>query len=377
MNIAIFTQSLGRNFGGIMQNYALQKVLRDMGHKVQTVQLNPYDYKNYACPSPFVMFIRIIKRIICKILWKETFPLFYEYTGQVKRYMSHTLYTRQFMKNNLNLYFVRDDNLVVEKGLFDCLLVGSDQVWRPRYNGKQQSHMFFDFAECWNIKRVAYAASFGVGEWEYSKKRTKVNARLAKLFDAISVREDSGVRLCREYLGVNALMVLDPTLLLDKDDYIKLIRSHQPQNNEGDMACYILDRNPAKISIVETIAKERSLNTFTICLENYVGSLSTPLPSAETWLNMFYTSRFVFTDSFHGVVFSIIFNKPFVVYGNEDRGMDRFTSLLHLFGLEERLVFSIRDYDKIKDRPIDWQKVNRILKETRVESMQFLSSALQ
>jgi len=104
MRIAIFTQPLGRNYGGILQNYALQQTLKDMGHYVKTVMLDPDDYKSYNIqPSPIVMLMRIMKRVVCKAIGKETYPLLYEYTGIVKRSRILTLYTKPFVNNNIHV----------------------------------------------------------------------------------------------------------------------------------------------------------------------------------------------------------------------------------------------------------------------------------
>ena len=107
---------------------------------------------------------------------------------------------------------------------FDAYVVGSDQVWRPTYNlGDKLFDMYLAFADGQQVKRLSYAASFGVDKWEYSDDQTRICSELAKQFDAISVREKSGVKLCADNLGVDAIHVLDPTMLLDPSDYNKLI----------------------------------------------------------------------------------------------------------------------------------------------------------
>ena len=103
------------------------------------------------------------------------------------------------------------------EGEYDAFIVGSDQVWRPSYN-QHLEQAFLNFTENWkNVKRIAYAASFGVDNWEFTKKQTKECKRLVQKFDFVSVREDTAVNLCKEHLGIEATHVLDPTLLLSAD----------------------------------------------------------------------------------------------------------------------------------------------------------------
>ena len=110
---------------------------------------------------------------------------------------------------------------------FDGYIVGSDQVWRPRYCKKTLMNNFLDFTNGINVKRLSYAASFGVDSWEFTKDETTKCAELIKTFNAISVREASAVDLCKQYLGVESKQVLDPTLLLSSEDYINMYYSRE------------------------------------------------------------------------------------------------------------------------------------------------------
>ena len=113
----------------------------------------------------------------------------------------------------LNKYFAEEH--------FDCFMVGSDQVWRPRYSPCITDYFLKEIPVNTKALKIAYAASFGTSNWEFSEEDTLECARLAKLFDKISVREKSGIRLCQENLGIQAQYVLDPTLMLDAGDYIR------------------------------------------------------------------------------------------------------------------------------------------------------------
>lgn len=120
---------------------------------------------------------------------------------------------------------------LTQKYGLDAYVVGSDQVWRPAFNlGPRLGNMFLDFAGD-DVKKISYAASFGCKEWEYTEEQERMCGKLAKRFDAISVREASGVDLCKEHFGVDATLVLDPTLLLNKEDYGKVCHDVPKRRN--------------------------------------------------------------------------------------------------------------------------------------------------
>jgi hypothetical protein len=219
----------------------------------------------------------------------------------------------------------------------ECVLVGSDQVWRPIYNYHTIKDRFLGFCANQGVKRIAYSASFGVDNWEYTPKQTRVCSKLAKKFDAISVREESGVKLCKDHLGVDATWVLDPTLLLTKEDYLPICEE-VPICNEKYLAVYVLDENEKVAATYEKEASARNL----VVKKFHADSKSTL--TVPEWLAMFRDASYVVTDSFHGTVFSIIFGKEFKCIYNKDRGAARFESLMNLYNsgkLEEMREFSL------------------------------------
>lgn len=283
--------------------------------------------------------------------------------------------TDRFINKYIKRWIVGDFSEIKESD-FDAIVVGSDQIWRPKYFS-QIEHAYLDFTEGWNIKRVAYATSFGTDEWEYNKRQTKTCSQLIKKFDVVSVREKSGVDLCRDHLTVKAVHVLDPTMLLDDNDYIKLFKEANTPKSKGNLLCYILDETLEKTELIERIAKERRLTPFRVNskVENHNAPLAERVqPSVEQWLRGFYDAEYVITDSFHACVFSILFNKPFTVIGNDARGMSRFDSLLNSFGLKERMITDSFGFDG--DVNIDWQGTMSILNNKRKASNTFLSNIL-
>lgn len=377
MKIGILTQPLQPNYGALLQNYALQQVLIHEGHDVETI--------DWKVPTTMRVKIALFRRYVFSMLFPKYFQ--YLYLPSKKE--------EQMIRMNINSFVdtnIKHTNTIYSKngfykqgimGKYDAYIVGSDQCWRPCYNPFLLS-MFLDFEKRTEVKRLAYAASFGTGHWEYTPKMTKKCATLAQMFDFISVREDSGVKLCHDYLGVDAFHVLDPTMLLSKEDYINLIK-HEPAS-AGRLLNYILDPNPLKSAFIQRIAEATSLKSFQI-LPKYYGETRTKedikkhiedciYPGVTTWLRAFMDSEMTIVDSFHGMVFSIIFNKPFWVIGNEQRGMSRFTSLLKVFQLENRLlnIDNLNDIDI--NQAIDWNNVNAILEYKRSESKSLLTKQL-
>lgn len=369
MRVGVITLPLHTNYGGILQAYALQRVLQDMGH--DAVLLDSYPQCPRMKPFPLQQ-LAYLKRILRKIISpRADISIFYE-REQIARYPKKE-HIRQFYRHHVR--HVSFPGPTLNPTDFDVLIVGSDQVWRSIYGGANFYDRFLSFAEDWkNIKRIAYAASFGTDEWEYTEEQTVECRRLAQLFDAISVREESGVTLCREHLGVDATWVLDPTMLVDPRHYMEHIEKATTNYPSSMCFGYILDASEEKDSILSSIAT--SLKLHQSSFQNVDDQDNSAAPTVEAWLKAFHDAEFVFTDSFHGCVFSILFNRPFVVYGNKKRGMARFYSLLAQFGLDDRLVTTPDDAVRVSTLPIHWDCVNARLAELRLLSQSFLNSAL-
>ena len=368
MRIGVITHPLRLNYGGILQAYALQRVLQDMGHDVVYINWMPYKYE---LPSLKVYFRRFLWKL--KYLGKRDIDVFFDFDF---RYNQAYKKINKFSNKNIRIFPIdsfeqlREDN-------FDVIVVGSDQIWRPIYISNIED-VYLQFAKDWDIKRIAYAASFGVDDWsEYSDEQTAVCSDLAKRFDAISVREDSGVELCRNHLGVDAQHVLDPTMLVDVKHYMRHINGCKKRYPNSMCLAYILDESDDKSQLLHTIAKQCNYN---IQQWENIDTPSMKKPTVEEWLKGFHNAEFIFTDSFHGCVFSIIFNKPFIAFGNKDRGMARFNSLLKMFSLEELLITSVEQFTpELVDRAIarfSDDSIQRRLNELRKSSYDFLQKAL-
>lgn len=382
MKIGILTQPLLNNYGGLLQNFALQQVLMGMGHEVETVDWHPVK------PGKLHSQLSLLRAWLFRKKYKNREKPRYQLTSAESALIGKN--TRNFVECYINVCHMKankaDDFYAIDKmNNYQAYVVGSDQVWRPRYNSSMIPAMFLHFVERNNVKRVAYAASFGTSAWEFSPQMTVKCACLAKRFDLITVREKSGVTLCREHLGVDAAThVLDPTMLLNREDYEKVVLAEKEPKSAGTLFHYILDPSEEKRSLIEQLAIEMSLKPFTIMpkcqLENRTKwdvkhrIEDCVFPSVTSWLRGFMDAEMVVVDSFHGAVFSIIFNKPFWVIGNKKRGNARFESLLGMFGLEDRMI---EPGQKVGwNAPIDWERVNEIREKEKERCVELLKQGL-
>lgn len=366
MRIGIVTLPLHSNFGGILQAYALQTKLQSMGHSVSVIS-SPY--KPLRMPfwkAP----VKYASRLFRKYVSGDTSVVI----DRERRYNRE----EPLKRKNPRLFIERYISLLETDSLdslkendFDALIVGSDQVWRPRYFSPVED-AFLDFAESWDVKRMAYAASFGTERWEFSQSQTDKCSRLLKKFDYVSVREESAVRMCSEHLSVIPEHVLDPTLLLEASDY-EILADTSDKRTFSPLITYILDEDQTKRAIIDEISRSKGLSAEEL---NIFGKGTPPARctlTVEQWLKAFINAEMIITDSFHGCVFSILFSKPFFVLANKSRGMGRISSLLKMFDLQDRLIESIDDYYKRDFEDELGNDVKEALDSYRSSSIGFLS----
>lgn len=377
MKIGILTLPLHVNYGGILQCYALQTILRRMGHDVtllSSVLTSDKDMLKWRIKNSW------------KGLAHVLFGYNYVYSPTKKEERILRQHVSKFVSDYMQpqtiaLHTTEEYHQQCVDDRFEALIVGSDQVWRPRYTSSIADY-YFKFVEEENIKRVAYAVSFGTDEWEYTSEETKECQRLVRKFNAVSVRERGAIRLCKEYYDIDAIQTLDPTMLLESADYESLVTLEKEEKRPGTLFSYILDSTIEKQQLVDKLSADLSLVPFG-CMpakssrvrENVRRHMDECIyPSVTRWIRSFMDAEMVITDSFHGCVFAILFNKPFWAVGNENRGMARFSSLLTMFGLQDRMILpgTLPDWN----RSIDWDRVNEIRKKEKERSMEFLVNSL-
>lgn len=372
MKIGIISLPLNANYGGIMQAFALQKILTLQGHDVENIEIPHKRMEELKFPNALVVYT---KRFIKKCLGKWNKPIKLEQYVNTYEEPVCLKYTNQFINRYIKVRTIRSFSEISPND-YSVIIVGSDQIWRPLYFN-DITKAFLSFAKKWDIYRMSYAASFGVNNWEYNKEQTKECSELLKLFNRITVREKSGIELCKKHLSIcDIYHVLDPTMLLDKSYYEDLLSYANVKDHPGNIFIYILDLNREKKILIDEIVKDRDGMPFEVGAK--YSDINSPLneriqPPVEEWLKGFVDAKFIITDSFHACVFSIIFQKPFVVISNKERGNDRFISLLQDFHLSDRLITNIFDFKRIKEPNILNDEVYSLLFEKKSMSLKFLS----
>lgn len=365
MRICILTQPLGANYGGILQAYALQKTLKDMGHEVTTLRFPP---EVSWVPSGLRKHLLTARRFVSKYV-KGNRDIAFCNPDKQTRFAYKEL--NRFLDEQMQCLPAKAPLSQQDLPAFDAYIVGSDQVWRPAYS-PCLSNFYLDFLGDAPVKRIAYAASFGVDTWEADKAMTARIRPLAQRFDAISVREASGVALCDQYLGVQALVMPDPSLLLPASAYLDLCQPYH-QQEAPFIAAYVLDKGEAESRFLHRMSEKTGLPVKYIGLLDWAKSTD----ALESWLDDIAQAGYVVTNSFHGTVFSILFEKEFIPIINRARGASRFESLLSTMGLQDRLL-ALEDLEQCGfDFPaIDYKPIRAKLQDIRSKGITFLTDSL-
>jgi len=346
--IGILTLPFEPNYGWIMQLWALYNILRLQGYDVTVLDRR----------------------------WNDNHP---STVKDIQRWIYYNIFCRQFTRF-FNNEFQKTAPLRSSEEMFnatqdiDIVIVGSDQVWRIENTRGADLNYFLDFLE-WknNVKRISYAASFGTETWRGTPTETSKISHLLKNFTLVSVRETSGIKICAEQFNTPAVETLDPTLLLTRQDYIKLLNLKVLE--QKILTTYILDSDTQKKNVIRDIANRRRLSV--IGLYPQKRNKLSIYKSIRFWLESILNAESVIVDSFHGMVFAILFNKNFVVLGNKKRGMARFTSLLDILGLGNRLVVDdIESIPRLLETSIPYDSVNSKLNLLRNKSKQILYNSI-
>lgn len=366
MQIGILTQPLSNNYGGILQNWALQQALKQMGHVPVTINI-PYPHILEKCDLPRLCW-RFVKR-----LKGDRSIIFINPARQHNFLNTPCTNMREFVHDNINVIHLQDkvDSTFCDKHPeIKAYIVGSDQVWRKSFS-PFLPNFFLDFTENVDVKRIAYGVSFGRKEMNINQDESRFYSELASRFDAISVREEDGKEICQKQLNSNASLVIDPTLLIDSSNYYGLIAKAESQVKSNRYAAvYVLDRNKQKENDIKMFCDKNGLTP------KYIGHPSSKgFQSIESWLSDIANSQYVITDSYHGTIFSIIFKKPFTSICNPSRGASRFITLLTALELEHRLINEGELFVPLSDN-INYTEVSRIITDLRSKSVSFLKKSL-
>lgn len=383
MKVGILTQPLHVNYGGVLQAYALTTVLQKFGHEVTILNRNSGKNKLRMYTRQLGSFLKRFYQIY--FLKNESIllcnPFVEDYPqGPLHRFISGNMLRSRRIFSSKSL-----EKFIYKEGI-GAIVVGSDQVWRQEYS-PNITDFFLPFLSNElksNIRKIAYAASFGTEQCDITSDKLQICRDGLKNFDAISVRELSALRILSETFNCSSgEVVLDPTLLLSASDYELLLEDNGEKSDTLGVVSYLLDKSNDKDHILREIQLAHTNSAkYYVNLRMFNGqryAKDKVVPTLEEWLLAFRNADYVVTDSFHGCVFSIIFQKPFVVIANPDRGLDRFCTLLDKFGLRDRLVFSYDDFknrSKLLLNEIDYEKVELQKQRLISNSLRFLKESL-
>lgn len=343
MHINILTFVKVNSFGATLQCYALSKVLQEIGHKVEII--------DFRLPPKRTSILGRLADLIPKYLFSK--------------------FNARFIPN-FTRYFESGEALASNPPSADCYIVGSDQVWNTDITKELATSFFLDFVPS-GKRRIAYAASFGTERWEPTNKDSYINNCLSQ-FDAIAVREESGLKILNDHFHREAEVVLDPTLLLSS--YDELLSTGR--KNSGELISYRLTSNAEYLQLLMPISKRLGLSPVLLNERRMKkGFKYRPFVGVEAWLQSLSNASFIVTDSFHCMVFAIIFRKNFIVIPSHPGRTTRLTGLLRKLGMEDRFYPSLSVVDMSKALvPIEYGMVFKNLETERAASILYLTKAL-
>ena len=235
-----------------------------------------------------------------------------------------------YLKNKVKCRIIKNNYTEIKKKEYDILMVNSDQTWR-RFDRHFYDIAFLKFAENWNITKFIYGASLGYSNWKLTKMDENIAKKSLKNFKGISVREKNAIKLIKNHLGITPSFVLDPTLLINKNYYLELIKFYKPNNNNNEkfIFTYIFKKEKNTLNFINNASRILGFKIYNVKLRDK--------NSVEKFIYGIVNCQAVITNSFHGTIFSIIFNKPFVSFLFKDSPKERFISLKEEFKIENRI----------------------------------------
>ncbi|EIY8434456.1 polysaccharide pyruvyl transferase family protein, partial [Escherichia coli] len=360
------------NYGAVLQAVALENVLKQLGKNAEHINFIPKKKGNKNIKQFIIEFLTSIglKPFIYRVFNKKVI---------IKNKVEGSEIFEDFRNKYLNRTkaFHSLNDLMELEDSYSSVIVGSDQVWRPKmYSDLTEIEIYFLSFISQKTKKISYAASFGVERWEYDKNDnvTHKAQKYLNKFNSISVREKSGVDICNSVFDIRAEHVLDPTLLIGRDFFDNLIKDKQPLVQKT-ISYYKLDLCESFLAGIEHLANLTGYETNNIYYKQLNNGSYEYYPVLD-WLSMINSSSIIITDSFHCVCFSILFNKSFYCCLNKERGASRLESLLNELGLQDRLI-SEEELSRIYTIvDINYSPVEDILNKHRKQSIEFLVSAI-
>lgn len=359
MNIGTLTFHTAHNYGAVLQAYALVRYIQSLGHNAEIINYQAeFNAKRFA-PKPLSRFFNI--REVYNVLFRnayqkpcsEAFRDFYE----------------NFLPKSAKSY--AKEELGITSVLYDKIITGSDQVWNLTCTDGDDAY-FLPFAP--SEKKYSYAASMGVTKVpEHLKERL---ANYIMTFNDISVREYEAVEIVKELTGRDAIQVVDPTLLLTKDQWEEIADySRCPRSKY--LLIYVMSEDMKLLKFAKRYAKAHNLKIAYISQRFFkrINALYLRNVTPNQWLGLFLNADTVVTNSFHGSAFGVNFSKNlFVKYIPRSIANSRLQTLVNDYGLEEHLLRN--DHIFVENDGLDLNKVSHTLDEYRRLSHEYISNFL-
>lgn len=356
------------NYGQQLQCYALQTYLRAAGHDAyliryslqQDIKRTPLLKRMLKIFNPILLSNFILYKIRIARIWREQ--------ALHPRYFSD--FRNKFIKQSQKEYYSYDE---LQKNPPDAevYITGSDQIWNlflliNKSLTTMKVHLL-DFGDS-SVRRIAYAASFG--EKQLDNDSIEIFAPLLKKFDYISVREKSGVAICKQCGVDTAEWVLDPTMLLDIQQYRALYQAEILKKHTKPYCFLYLFAHLSifQVQLICNWAKQRKLDIVSAIggyLFDKYSKFNREYPTIPEWISLIDNAEYVITDSFHGSVFSLLFSKKFAVIpkvGQYSGMNERLLSLFEMFHIEPRYLTNNMD---VLDRDINWDDISNRLNVLR------------
>ena len=365
--IGLQTPHYAPNYGAKLQAFALAETLRQLGFDIEYINRRPLKASMY-------------KGAISRWLMEKE-------EHRIEKLM---LFEDDWLQPQTKPLYSNDDLKNIDVDKYYAIVVGSDQMWRDDYYhaGFELTPYLF-YVDNPNVKKIAYAISFGKNTCKHPNTRKTEIKRLIHQFSALSVREKSGVNILETEYDAKGVWVCDPTLLHTAKTYIDRFHLNKSHIDGHIITSYILDQSTCFFKKSEKIAQMIKLplvplvkkRASELLYKRYFNRIPrcSELPAITEWLNQIYNSEYIITDSYHGLLFSIILRKQFVVYDRSAGGSERYNSILDYLGLKDRLFHKKDPIDnvvnKLKEK-IDYESVEQKLDAFRNLSLEYLRSAL-
>lgn len=388
MKIGIVTYVKCDNYGAELQAFALQWKLNSLGYDAEVINLEKRNIDMKRNPDVIMGAIKqrfkqegvfAIVSIVRKFLETKkriTDEDKYKAINENK----HKLF-ENFFENKVRhseKYYSLDEISNATDLKYDVYIAGSDQIWNYIHTDRLDVY-FLMFANKFKAKKISYAASVSI--YDIPKKWRAAYKTYFENIDVLSVRELHGAELVSKYSNKKAEVVLDPTFLLTKEDWVREVANDC--GVEGDyLLIYTLSGSPHIRKMAHDIARRLNLKVVNIKSgysdEPDDGTINVYEIGPAEWVGLWSKAKYVVTDSFHGTAFSINFNIPFTTLVNPNSMMNsRVLSILKIMNLESRIVYDTLKGDlKPNDIALDFTETNRILKQWKEKSLNFLLQAL-